>query len=79
MARYRVNCKLRIVYIIRQLIVFSTIPRHKDEKVKKKNYIKTTDIYGVTEYTNLDQIKRACKFILNILLHNYIFYILNNT
>ena len=67
------------VYIIRKLTV-GNFNKFKAQGWKsEKFYKKSTDIYGITEYSYVDQSKRAYKFILNILLHNYIFYIFNNT
>jgi len=80
MAGYRVNCTFCIVYIIRQLLV-SNFNKFKAQGRKSENkfYIKTADIYGITECSYVDQSKRAYKFILNISLHNYNVYTFNNT
>jgi len=80
MTDYILNSPFCIVYIIRQLIVSNFIKfKAQGRKSEYKFYIKTTGIYGITEYSYEVQSKRAYKFILNILLHNYIFYIFNNT
>jgi len=80
MAGYVVNWRFCIVYIIGQLTV-TNFNKFKSQGRKSENkfYIKTADIYGITEYSYVDQSERECKFILNILLHNYIFYIFRNT
>jgi len=71
MAGYRVNCTFCIVYIIRQLVVKSFKKfKAKGRKSENKFYIKTANIYGITECSYVDQSKRAYKFI---------FYIFNNT
>jgi len=80
MAGYRVKSAFCIVYLIRQLIVRNFNKSKTQERSGENNLkIKTADIYGITDYNYMDQSKRVYKFILNILLHNYIFYIFNNT